>query len=133
MIIYADMVGDLFHAGHVNLLKKLSSMGYLIVGLNSDKDVKSYKRTPIIPLEDRTTVVKSCRYVDKVISPCPLTITKEFMEQHKIDLVIHAHDENDTSYDYMYSIPIEMGKFMRIERTKGISTTQIIQKIQKLV
>lgn len=43
MNIYVDMVGDLFHINHVNLLKEVSSYGNnLIVGVHSDEDVKKY-------------------------------------------------------------------------------------------
>ena len=127
------MVGDLFHSGHVNLLKRAASLGTkLIVGLNSDEDTASYKRTPILSLNDRISVIEACRYVDKVISPCPLIITEEFMEEHKIDLVVHAHNEGDTNYDFMYKVPMSIGKFKRIDYTPGISTTGIIHKIQSL-
>ena len=128
--IYVDMVADMFHSGHIMFLKRASKLGdKLIVGLNSDNDVASYKRTPIISLENRTIVMKSCKYVDKVISPCPLIITKEFMEINNIDLVVHAHSKEDTSYNFMYNAPIKMGKFKRVDYTTGISTTNIIDRI----
>lgn len=70
MIVYADMVGDLFHLGHIKLLQRVKALGnILIVGVNKDKDVESYKRTPTLTLEERTQVIQACRYVDKVISP----------------------------------------------------------------
>lgn len=130
--IYVDMVADMFHSGHVHFLKKASELGEkLIVGLNSDEDVASYKRTPIISLKDRTMVIESCKYVDKVISPCPLVITKDFIEEHDIDLVVHAHPENDISYNFMYEVPIKLKKFKRIDYTPGISTTDIINRIKQ--
>ena len=133
MIIYVDMAADLFHSGHVNFLKQVSQMGdYLIVGLNSDNDITSYKRSPIITLKNRKSVIEACRYVDKVIAPCPLVINEEFLNTNKIDLVVHAHGENETRYNFMYSIPIKLGKFKRIDYTCGISTTEIINKIKKL-
>ena len=133
-IIYADAVMDMFHSGHVQLLKRASNLGdYLIVGLNSDDDAQSYKREPIISLENRKIVVESCKYVNKVIAPCPLIITKEFMVEHKIDYVVHAHDENDKTQDFVYKIPKEMGKFIRLEYTTGISTSDIIKKIKSII
>ncbi len=124
------MVADLFHSGHVNFLKKVSLLGdKLIVGLNSDIDVASYKRVPIISLENRKIVVEACKYVYKVIAPCPLIIDEKFLLDNKIDLVVHAHDEEDTRYDFMYSVPKELGKFKRIDYTLGISTTDIIKNI----
>ena len=44
--IYVDMVGDLFHINHINLIKEAKKFGkYLIVGVHSDSDVESYKYT----------------------------------------------------------------------------------------
>ena len=130
--IYVDMVADMFHSGHVNLLKRAASFGTtLIVGLNSDKDAASYKRVPIIPLKDRVIVIDACKYVDRVISPCPLVITKDFLYEHNIDLVVHAHDEGDTSYNFMYEVPMKLNKFKRVDYTRGISTSDIIKRIQE--
>lgn len=70
MIVYADMVSDLFHLGHIKLLQRVKALGnILIVDVNKDDDVESYKRTPTLTLEERTQVIQACRYVDKVISP----------------------------------------------------------------
>jgi cytidyltransferase-like protein len=130
--IYVDMVADMFHSGHVKLLKRAASFGTtLIVGLNSDKDVESYKRIPIIPLKDRAIVMEACKYVDKVIAPCPLVITEDFLTNNNIDLVVHAHDEGDMSYNFMYEIPIKLGKFKRVDYTRGISTSDIIKQVQQ--
>ena len=130
-IIYCDIVADLFHYGHVEFLKKCKGLGdYLIVGLMSDKVVESYKRRPILTLEERLKVVSGCKYADKVLEgPCP--VTKEFIEEHNIDYVIHAHDEEDKSYDSFYK-NVPKDKFIRIDYTLGISTTDIIKRIINL-
>lgn len=47
------------------------------------------------------------------------------MNEYSIDLVVHAHDEGDTRYDKMYAVPINLGKFKRLDYTKSISTTEI--------
>lgn len=58
MIVYADMVGDLFHLGHIKLLQRVKALGnILIVDVNKDDDVESYKRTPTLILEERTQVI----------------------------------------------------------------------------
>ena len=89
--VYLDMVGDLFHVGHLNIIKKSKAMGdYLIVGVHSDESVASYKRLPIIKHRDRVDIIESCRYVDEVIAPAPLIITENFINQHNINLVIHG-------------------------------------------
>jgi cytidyltransferase-like protein len=133
MIIYADMVCDLFHSGHIKLIKEAKLLGNILyIGLHSDDAVESYKRKPIICLKDRVVMLESCKYVDKVIPNAPLIITENFLNEHKIDLVVHAHDEKDTSYNSFYKIPIELNKFHRLEYNKGISTTDIIKKCKKL-
>jgi cytidyltransferase-like protein len=51
--VYADMVGDLFHAGHVEFFKKARAFGdYLVVGILADESVEEYKRTPILTLKN---------------------------------------------------------------------------------
>ena len=131
-IIYVDMVGDLFHYGHVNMLKKAKQEGDLLyVGIHSDKDVEKYKRTPILTMEERISVIEGCKYVDKIIPNAPLIVTKEYMEQYNIDLVCHSHsEEEDSNYNITLGYPKSVGKFKRLEYTDEISTTQIIKRIK---
>mgnify|MGYP003973979487 CR=1 FL=1 len=131
--IYVDMVGDLFHINHINLFKKSREYGNnLIVGVHSDKDVESYKCKPILTMEDRIGMIESCKYVDKVIPNAPLVITKEYLEDNNIDLVIHAHNEDEEEkYNFMYNDIIKLGKFKRIDYHEGISTTTIKQRVIK--
>lgn len=81
--VYVDMVGDLFHAGHVELLRKAHRHGdWLIVGVLSDETTASYKRRPIMTLAERVAVIESCRYVDEVIADSPYRVTQDFLEEH---------------------------------------------------
>lgn len=69
MIIgYTTGVYDLFHIGHINLLKNAKSMcDKLIVGVTIDELVAYKGKKAMIPFEDRLEVVRSCKYVDAVV------------------------------------------------------------------
>lgn len=76
-------------------------------------------------LKERSEVIKACKYVDNIILNAPLIIDKEFIKEHNINMVVHAHNINNTIYDEMYKIPIELGIFKRIDYHEGVSTTSI--------
>jgi cytidyltransferase-like protein len=129
--VYVDMVADLFHYGHVNFLRMAREHGdYLLVGVHADETVMSYKRRPILSMEERVASVERCRYVDEVVSDAPLTIDRAWIEQHDIDLILHGDDLSNAMEELWYKIPIEMGIFRSVAYTPGISTTDIIARIK---
>ena len=128
--VYVDIVGDLFHAGHVEFLKKAKSFGdYLIVGVLADDVVQGYKRQPILTLEERVKVIQACRYVDEVIVAPPLRLTEEMVKRLQIDYVVHGDDFNKDLLQDQYGVSLELGIFRAVPYTPGISTTNIIQRI----
>ena len=66
---YTTGVFDLFHIGHLNVLKRAKEQcEYLIVGVSTDELVQNYKnKTPIIKFEERCAIVEAIKYVDKVV------------------------------------------------------------------
>ncbi|UTR14872.1 adenylyltransferase/cytidyltransferase family protein [Salipaludibacillus sp. LMS25] len=70
IIGYTTGVFDLFHIGHLNILKRAKEhCDYLIAGVSTDELVQSYKnKTPVIPFHERIAIVDSIQYVDKVIA-----------------------------------------------------------------
>lgn len=78
---YTSGVYDMFHIGHLNILKRAKELcEYLIVGVSTDELVKEYKgKNTIIPYEQRKQIVEAIKYVDKVI---PQT-TMNKMETYK--------------------------------------------------
>ena len=66
---YTTGVFDLFHIGHLNILRRAKEQcEYLIVGVSTDELVMEYKnKKPIIPFKERIEIVKSIKYVDEVV------------------------------------------------------------------
>jgi len=128
--VYVDIVGDLFHAGHIEFLKKARSFGdYLIVGVLADDVVEEYKREPILTLEERVKVIEACKYVDQVIVSPPLRLTEEFIRDLQIDYVVHGDDFNKDLLEDQYGVSLKLGIFRPVPYTPGISTTNIIRRI----
>lgn len=69
VIGYTTGVYDMFHIGHLNILKRAKEQcDFLIVGVSTDELVQKDKnKTPIIPFEDRCRIVEAIKYVDKVV------------------------------------------------------------------
>lgn len=140
-----DGVFDLFHYGHVRAINQCIMIGKkkaaennetcsVIIGLIDDNDTKTYKRLPIFTLEQRTEIVLNIKGVDKVISPAPLIVTKEFIDNNNINMVVHgfADDKDFENQKEQHKVLIDMGIFERVQYTDEISTTSIIEKINKI-
>lgn len=69
MIGYVSGVFDLFHVGHLNLVRRARSQcDYLIAGVSTDELTESLKgRPPVTPLLERIEIMQSVRYVDHVV------------------------------------------------------------------
>ena len=69
IIGYTTGVYDMFHIGHLNILKRAKEQcDYLIVGVSTDALVQKEKnKTPVIPWDERAEILKAIRYVDEVV------------------------------------------------------------------
>lgn len=130
--VYMDGVFDLFHVGHLRAIQQCARLGdRVIIGVTGDKDATGYKRRPIIGQDDRVAVVSALREVDHVLCPCPLVVTRVFMESHDIDLVVHgfASEADMTQQQEFFAEAIALGKFKRIQYYAGLSTTSILEAV----
>lgn len=90
---YTTGVFDLFHIGHLNILKRAKQRcKYLIVGVSTDEVVMQYKNAfPLIPFKERIEIVKSIKYVDRVVAQP--TMDKMDAWQHlRFDVMFHGDD-----------------------------------------
>lgn len=133
--VYADGVFDMFHVGHAKVLeqaKKLFKHVHLVVGVCSDEDVERFKGKYVMHLEERTDMVRHCKWTDDVISPAPWIIDIDFLKANNVHYV--AHDDlpyvSAGSEDVYYDVK-KAGYFRATQRTEGISTSDIINRILK--
>lgn len=138
--VYIDAVMDLFHFGHVSILKSAHELsrqddpdGTLIVGIHSDSDVESYKRRPVMAMGERIAVVKACRYVDEVVGDAPLRPSKSYLKSLGVDLVVHGGSLSEDLQEAMYGEARAIGIYREFPYTDGISTTEIIKRCKDLL
>jgi glycerol-3-phosphate cytidylyltransferase len=131
---YTTGVFDLFHIGHLNILKKAKEQcDYLIVGVSTDENVQAYKhKTPVIPYEQRAAIVQAIRYVDQVV---PQENMDKFAawEKYHFNALFHGDDwKGSNMYDDVEKQLKAVGvDVVFIKHTDGISSTQITEKIAK--
>jgi len=134
--VYCDGVYDLCHIGHKTLFKNALTYGNrLFVGVVGDKDAGAYKRPPIMTHDERCAEVAACKAVTKVIpnAPC-FGLTKEFLDEHQIHVVAFGEEYLERwpnpDDDKYYSYPRKIGIAKPLPRTKGLSTSDLIKRIQ---
>ena len=95
---YTSGVFDLFHIGHLNILKRAKKhCECLIVAVSPDKIVEEYKdKIPVIPLEERMKIVESIKYVDSVVVQASMDKYKAW-EKLKFDVLFHGDDWKESS------------------------------------
>lgn len=123
---YTTGVFDLFHIGHLNLLKRARERcDYLIVGVSTDEVVQGYKhKTPVIPFEERVAIVEALKYVDEVV---PQTSMDKFSAWEKLgfDVVFHGDDwRGSKMYESIEKQFNDVGvEMVFFSYTKGTSST----------
>lgn len=132
--VYVDMVGDLFHPGHVALLRAAREFGdELVVGVLSDETVSTYKRRPIMTLDERVAVIAACRYVDEVIPDSPYRLTQDFLDEHRLALVVHGDDVGPDGVADVYGPIHDAGLLRLVPRTGDVSTTALIARVRNSI
>lgn len=129
MIIgYTTGVFDLFHIGHVNVLKNAKGMcDKLIVGVSTDDLVQNVKnKSPVIPFIERCEILSSCKYVDVVIAQNDRNKTN-IQDRLKFDILFVGDDwYGQENWRIMESELSKSGvRVVFFPYTKGTSSTLI--------
>ena len=128
---YTTGVFDMFHIGHLNILRRAKEQcDYLIVGVSTDELVMDYKnKCPIIPFEQRIEIVSAIKYVDKVVPQISMDKLAAY-DELKFNAVFHGDDwKNSKMYDELEKAFNELGVDMVfLPHTDGISSTILAEK-----
>lgn len=120
---------DVFHVGHVNILKRARALGdRLVVGVSSDAlNFSKKKRYPIYSQEDRQHIISSLKFVDEVFLENSLELKREYILEHGADILVMGDDWTGR-FDWVSDVC----KVIYLERTPSISTTEIIEIVKSV-
>lgn len=132
---YTTGVYDMFHIGHLNIIKRAKEQcEYLIVGVSTDELVESYKKkTPVINFEDRCAIVESIKYVDEVVPQVSMD-KMEAYKKLKFDALFHGSDwQGSDMYnkiaDEFSAVGVDV---VFLPHTEGISSTFLKERLDKI-
>lgn len=133
---YTQGVYDMFHVGHLNLINHAKEQcEYLIVGINSDRLVESYKnKTPVISQENRKKIIENIKAVDRAV----IADTLDKVEMHKLygfDAVFIGDDWKNNSR--WIKTEEELGRVgadvVYLPHTPDVSSTQLREVVNNNV
>lgn len=132
---YTTGVFDMFHIGHLNILKKAKEKcDYLIVGVSTDSLVEEYKhKTPIVPFDERIEIVKAISYVDQVVAQTSMDKFEAWKEL-KFNALFHGDDWKGSSMYENYEKQFnQVGvDLVFLPHTQGTSSTLLSEKLSKI-
>jgi len=120
---------DLFHVGHLRLLKRAKELGdKLIVGVSTDEFNAIKGKKSIIPFEQRAEIVSSVKYVDMVIPETCWEQKIEDIKKYNVDILVMGDDWKG-KFDHLR----EYCEVVYLPRTEGISSTEIRSTLRFLL
>ncbi|MEI5907395.1 adenylyltransferase/cytidyltransferase family protein [Bacillus spongiae] len=131
---YTTGVFDMFHVGHLNLIKRAKEQcDYLIVGVTTDELVSYKNKKAIIPHKERMEIVENIKYVDQVVPQVNMN-KMEAWKKYNFDVMFVGSDWKGTEkwneYEKQFaSIGVDIIYF---PYTKGTSSTQLRETLEKI-
>ncbi|MEF4969036.1 adenylyltransferase/cytidyltransferase family protein [Escherichia coli] len=120
---------DVFHIGHVNILKRAKEFGdLLIVGVSSDSlNFSKKQRYPIYSQEERIEIISSLKFVDHVFIEESLDLKLEYIRKYEANLLVMGDDWKGR-FDWVK----DECEVIYLSRTPSISTTEIIEIVRRI-
>lgn len=138
-IVYTGGTFDLFHSGHIRLLKACRRLagddGRVVVSLNTDAFIQAYKgKSPIMSYDERAEILLGCRYVDRVVPNLGGADSKPTIIDVMPDFIVIGDDWARRDYyaqmqftqSWLDDLEIQL---VYVPYTVGISTTELKKRI----
>ena len=136
MIIgYTTGVFDLFHIGHLNILRRAKEQcDYLIVGVSTDELVQQYKhKSPVICFDERVEIVKAIRYVDEVVPQVNRDKFEAWQKHHFNRMFVGDDWKGSALFNEMEQRFSPLGvEIVYFPYTQGTSSTFLKQALEQL-
>lgn len=134
MIIgYTTGVFDMFHIGHLNILRRAKEQcDYLIVGVSTDELVMHDKnKKPIIPFENRCAIVEAIKYVDQVVAQPNKNKLEAWQNYHFHKMFVGSDWKGTKTWDAFEEQFAPLGvEIIYLPHTDGISSSQLREKLK---
>ncbi len=119
---------DLFHIGHLNILRRAAALGnQLIVGVSTDRlNLSKKNRAPIYCQNSRADIIQSLKFVHEVFFEESLEQKRQYILEHRADILVMG-DDWAGRFDELNDIC----EVVYLKRTPSISTTEIIEIIKE--
>ena len=135
MIIgYTTGVYDMFHIGHLNILRRAKEQcDYLIVGVSTDELVQNEKhKTPIIPFIERCEIISAIKYVDKVVPQEDKNKYNAWQKYHFDKMFVGSDWKGTEAWNNYESQFAPVGvEIVYLDHTDGISSTILRDKLNE--
>lgn len=116
---------DLFHIGHLNLLKRARALGdRLIVAVSTDTFNQAKGKTTLVPFEHRAAIVAACRYVQWVISEDNWEQKRWDIQEYNVDVLVMGDDWQGKFDDLR-----DLCEVQYLPRTQNISSSKLREAI----
>lgn len=126
-VVYTSGTFDMLHINHLKMIEYARALGdILIVGVNTDELVVSYKSEPIIPFEERIALMKAIKGPDIVIPQRSLDHTDK-VSKLNFDIFV-VGDDWTGKYDYLKELGVQVVYF---PYGAGISSSDLKERIYK--
>ena len=135
-IVYIGMSADLIHPGHLNVLKRATDLGDVIIGLLTDAAIASYKRVPYMTFDQRREVVENLKGVSRVVPQETLDYVPN-LRALRPDFVVHGDDwregvQRETRQRVINALAEWGGQLVEVPYTAGISSTALQKALKEV-